>query len=331
MILMKTQISINIPVWMILGLLVVIFFIYMIIWLSKKDEGISKKTSEDHLHEENSSINWIEKKDLLYWLIIISLGSISIFSFKYKTADEVIDHWGFAGTIVSIILAVLAIIYTYYQSATTVDSTKRLERSTKKVQKATARVEKATEELENNNVNQVVSQLEEKLHFIILEMRNDFKQDLHSKFSSISELIANEISVVDSNLDLKGINWQEYLQSAIIKKLTIEGLVFLYLYYLYENEKLYSMDDTIKFLKNMNYAEDDLENGWYLILGEVRTFKFLNIISYEPANGSNENNEIARVTKFNDSLERELKGIFESSNQNVLIVKLALDKTFNQI
>lgn len=321
---MKTQVSINIPIWMILGIGVFVFII-MLLRNYNKDKEISKKiqktSDEENLDNEESSLNWIEKKDLLYWIIIICLGTISIFTFKYKTADEVIDHWGFAGTIVSIILAVLAIIYTYYQSATTVDSTKRLERSAKKVQKATTRVEEVTKELESNNVKKVISELEKNIQSIILEMKNDFKQDLHSKFSKFSGLNLEDNSM-DNKLELDGIDWKGYLEKNILNNnLTMEGMVFIYFYYLFINDILFSMDGTKKFLKNMNYLDEELENGSHVILGEARIFRSLNIMNYEL--GSNDG---VKFTWFNESVEEEMKSIF--NDESLLEVKSNLDKTF---
>lgn len=322
---MKTQISINIPIWILLGLLFVFLFIFILIKINNKDKGISKKMPEVSLPKDESSLNWIEKKDLLYWLIIICLGTISIFTFKYREASEVIDHWGFAGTIISIILAVLAIIYTYYQSATTVDSTKRLERSTKKVHKATTRVEEATKELESNNVKQIVLELEEKIKFIILEMKNELNKEINSNFSSLSDLIFNntEDTSNDNKLELKGVDWKGYFDKNIIQKLSMEGLVFIYIYYIYRYNKHFSMDDTKKFMKNMGYLEEELEAGSYIILGEMRTFRSLNIINYVA-----EGKDSIKITKLDDSVKKELDDIFTSNYQNFSHVKQNLDKTF---
>lgn len=53
-------------------------------------------------------------------IIIISLGQLLIhyYSSQVMTGSEVINYVSFAGTIVSIILAVLAIVYSFYQSFT---------------------------------------------------------------------------------------------------------------------------------------------------------------------------------------------------------------------
>lgn len=320
---MKTQVSINIPIWMIL-VIVVILFIFMLIRIYNRDKGISKKISEDHLRKDELSLNWIEKKDLLYWLIIICLGTISIFTFKYREASEVINHWGFAGTIISIILAVLAIIYTYYQSATTLDSTKRLERSAKKVTKATTRVEEVTKELEDNNVRKVVEELEEKLNNILSNMQNDFKAELQFGLSSFSELLSNNESAT-INFKLSENDWKNYLEKNIINRLTLEGLAISYIYYLYKNNLLYNIDLTKQFLLNLERFKDEFGVGGYIIQGQIRLFKSLNIIDYGAFEG---NKKIVKFTTIDPILQNEMEIIFNEQKGEVSQIIVCLDKTF---
>ncbi|WP_025114152.1 hypothetical protein [Lysinibacillus fusiformis] len=87
--------------------------------------------------KKKSLTSWIEVKDLLYWLLIICLGSISLFTYQYKENSEVIDHWGFAGTIVSIILAVVAIGFTLFQTLSSNLSSEKIADSADKIEKAT--------------------------------------------------------------------------------------------------------------------------------------------------------------------------------------------------
>ncbi|QXE01743.1 hypothetical protein [Terribacillus sp. DMT04] len=56
----------------------------------------------------------IEKKDMGYWIVILVLIMVGQFTFFYGDKNDIVSHIGFGGTIVSILLAVVAIIYSFY-------------------------------------------------------------------------------------------------------------------------------------------------------------------------------------------------------------------------
>ena len=318
---LTTLVPINIPAWM---LMVIPVLLILIIYTILKNNSVDKSKIET---DKETSINWIKKKDLLYWLIIICLGAISIFSFKYRKAAEMIDHWGFAGTIISIILAILAIIYTYYQSATTVDSTKRLERSAKKVQKATTRVEEATNELKNNNIETVVLDLEKRLGNILSKMQNEITDELRTM-----PFLKNDNSPTDISLNMSDEDWEKYVHKNIIKELTFEGLTISFAYYLFiHNEQYtYTNESAQKWFENMKQDKTGAEIGGYILLGQLRLFRSLNIINYEPTISENEN--IARLSNINDLLKKEMDEIFQSQDNNAFFKQAidALNKTFGK-
>jgi hypothetical protein len=86
-----------------------------------------------------------EKKDS-YYIIAILIGIIVvILAVKLGDNQSVIDYFGFAGTLVSIILAVVAIIYSFYQSSTYENSSSKLEISANKIENVTQNLDKIDE------------------------------------------------------------------------------------------------------------------------------------------------------------------------------------------
>ncbi|WP_313469271.1 hypothetical protein [Lysinibacillus sp.] len=136
---MRTQIPINVPAWslIIMPVLLIILIgliVLLVIHLVKpKQKKTDSKGKDAENNEDKTLTSWIKKKDLIYWLLIICLGTISLFTFRYKDATEVISHWGFAGTIVSIILAVIAIGFTLFQTLTSELSSEKIAKSAKKI------------------------------------------------------------------------------------------------------------------------------------------------------------------------------------------------------
>lgn len=87
----------------------------------------------------------VERKDLIYWIIILVLAIITIFTVKLGDNPDVIGYLGFGGTIVSILLAVVALIYSFIQTAASGNTTAILEDSAKKIESVTNSLKKVDE------------------------------------------------------------------------------------------------------------------------------------------------------------------------------------------
>lgn len=58
----------------------------------------------------------ITKKDLFYWLVILLAGMILIFVWKVGEQDTLINQFSLAGSVSSILLALIAIAYAFFQT-----------------------------------------------------------------------------------------------------------------------------------------------------------------------------------------------------------------------
>ncbi|PFJ00314.1 hypothetical protein [Priestia megaterium] len=85
------------------------------------------------------------KKDMTYWIIILILFIVGSFTFYYGSNKSMVSHIGFGGTIVSILLAVIAIIYSFYQSSTYESTTYKLDTSAQKIEEATTQLSDVSE------------------------------------------------------------------------------------------------------------------------------------------------------------------------------------------
>ncbi|MFZ3170664.1 MAG: hypothetical protein WA118_01540 [Carboxydocellales bacterium] len=107
----------------------------------------------------------IDKKDLIYWLII--LGATIIVTLTVKVADNAttVNYFGFAGTITSIILAAIAIVYSIFQSLSSGSSTEKLIESASKIQEVTIKIDNSTNDL--TLVSKSITDLNQKLTSIV--------------------------------------------------------------------------------------------------------------------------------------------------------------------
>ncbi|MBL0458638.1 hypothetical protein JD499_15755 [Aeromonas enteropelogenes] len=142
-------------------------------------------------------------------VIIMSLGQLLIhyYSTQVMSGSEVINYVSFAGTIVSIILAVLAIVYSFYQSFTqqnNVDSISReIERlketaidikvSSNSIKKASKFLPKIVDEL-SSLPNIVSDRVTEKTDHLLKAHNNEIKEHL-AKFNSYEFAVENEVSI----------------------------------------------------------------------------------------------------------------------------------------
>ncbi|MEN6350526.1 MAG: hypothetical protein ABFD08_14160 [Syntrophomonas sp.] len=100
----------------------------------------------------------IEKKDMFYWILILGLIVVYLIQHNYGSNAPLVEHIGFAGTLISIILAVLAIIYSYFQNFTTTSSTEKLIDSANRIENVTNTIQSATSELASTS--EQITQLE---------------------------------------------------------------------------------------------------------------------------------------------------------------------------
>lgn len=82
-------------------------------------------------------------------IIILFLGQLLLhyFSAQVMSGSEVINYVSFAGTIVSIILAVLAIVYSFYQSFTQQNNVDLISREVEKLKKTSKDINKSSENI----------------------------------------------------------------------------------------------------------------------------------------------------------------------------------------
>ncbi len=176
-----------------------VLFLFFFLAIRKIITKVKPQNSSQELHE------WVEKKDLAYWLIIIILFAVSTYTYKYSTNENVIAHWGFAGTIVSIILAIIAIVYTFFDNFTSKSSHQKLEESADKIKNI-------TKKLDSNNLVDSSNKIEEiglKLEAITSKMDkqlesinngiNEMQNNTNQNFSNFNKKLDDHLGLKTKN------------------------------------------------------------------------------------------------------------------------------------
>jgi len=117
-------------------------------------------------------------RDMFYITVYLLSIIVLVMTVKIETGSEVIDYVGFAGTLISILLALVAIIYSFFQSYLNQSSTSRLSETVNKVEESFKNVESY-----ENNIKSMESALN-----ISIEEIGLTSTEIKSTLDSIEEL-----------------------------------------------------------------------------------------------------------------------------------------------
>ncbi|MDA2210236.1 hypothetical protein [Bacillus cereus group sp. MYBK195-1] len=178
-------------------------FVYGIIFLFLMlvTRNILKEKPTEQLKTETGLHDWVQKKDLIYWLIIVMVCAISHYTYKYKDSGQLISHWSFGGTIVSIILAIIAIVYTFYDNFTSKSSVQQLENSAGKIKDITEKLDSSHLVNSSNKIEEISVQLE-----IIMNSMDTKMKGISTELSTIRGMNAQNFSDFTTKLEQLGLN-----------------------------------------------------------------------------------------------------------------------------
>lgn len=232
---MSTQVPISFSAWWLILIPILLILLNGIIVLivnhlvKTKQKKMARVNIENKNCDDKTLTSWIEKKDLLYWLLIICLGTISLFTFRYKNATEVISHWGFAGTIVSIILAVVAIGFTLFQTLSSNLSSEKIAVSADKIEKATMNLDTKTLLESSEIMNNAATFLKEKI--LTIEERLYSLDEEQKRFNEIAATGFSNIKNETLLPDGQGVyNLNKFIDEIYIN-LPYKPKIYIYTYF----------------------------------------------------------------------------------------------------
>lgn len=119
----------------------------------------------------------LQKKDLYYIIGILIAVIICILSVRLSDNTSVVDYFGFAGNLVGIVLAIVALIYSFYQNVVYGSVNQKLEQSAKQIEDATYKLNNLENiELTMSNLHTSTSQLENKIESTMGSIYTGYEQ-----------------------------------------------------------------------------------------------------------------------------------------------------------
>ncbi|KAA0965846.1 hypothetical protein FQ087_06150 [Sporosarcina sp. ANT_H38] len=259
---MDLKVPIHIPIWGIAVTPVLIVISIIVIILIT----LNVKKSPQPNSEKNEGIKeWVGKRDILYWLLMISLGSIGVITYEYRNSEEVISHWGFAGTVVSIILAVVAIGFTLFQTLSSNLSSEKIADSADKIESATLNLDTTTLVESGNIMRDAADFLKREMGVIRKELtiiRDETKQ-----YGSNWEEHFKNVNQSDINTREELVTMDDFLNKTL-PKLPYFPKIFIYTFFLSINKKVEIERKMTKDISDMlinfeNSDDDSNKSGKY--------------------------------------------------------------------
>lgn len=137
----------------------------------------------------------MKEKDYKYIIAILIIVIIGLFTFFYGSENnQIVSYLGFAGTITSLILSVVALIYTFYQSTTTVTQAQKLSETSTQLINAMDMLEHTQKQLAASIesfdfVSHQVAEVDNK----VVNIMNSIKLPRSSSQTSIPEYSSDEM------------------------------------------------------------------------------------------------------------------------------------------
>lgn len=256
------------------------------------------------------------KKDIkiinLKWIIfIIVLLIILLISTKVGNNADIVNYVGFAGTISSIILAIVAIIYSYYQSSLNTDSTNRLAEAVSKSEDSMMKLEEYESELDQigNKFTSGIKEMESstiKINSAINKIDDNFSLT-HSKQNELINMLksGNNSNDDDDDDEVKNIMNIDFMKNILNKNRSFKLIVKI-IYEKYVKKEVFNEREVAIEVANKIFKSQS-EVGTGIAAGT--TFAVLSLLE---SNGlivfdkDEEKNNNKMIIKFNKNIEAYL-------------------------
>lgn len=150
-------------------------------------------------------VNVMEVKDYRYIIGILVWTIVGVFTFHYGGKDsEIVSYIGFAGTVSSIILALLTIIYSYYQNSAAISGVRKIKKTSEEIVGTAERFNEVFNKFE----------LAQKEIAASLTCVNDIKDDVSRGMANLSEKLSGMVPIQDSKDDSSVIITKEMISNS---------------------------------------------------------------------------------------------------------------------
>lgn len=214
----------------------------------------------------------ITKRDLIYWLIYCISVSIILATNQLHQNLNIVNYIGFAGTLISIILAVLAIIYSFFQNFTYSNVNNQLIETSEKIEDLINSLKDTSENYSKKNEELIINY-------------DHYTKSLHQMIESKFDITKNEISAISDKLEniktssttekekdnTQNLNLKKQDIETFIKKTSVYGRYLIYAVKQLEISKIEF--NRKEFFREIFDSSADYAFGFYIATKTIGIFK----------------------------------------------------------
>ncbi|MEI7013452.1 hypothetical protein [Leptospira licerasiae] len=226
--------------------------------------------------------DYITKKDLTYWLIVISILLVQSMTIRFGSNDKLLDYLGFASTLISIVLSLLAIIYTFFQNFYQSSTVENLNKTSFDIRESAASL---------NSVSEIIRKSSQALHDGIDDRMERFNKKIENSTQEFEQIIVknfteNSKDPIESNKDGKNIKIDK-----LIKALRGQGtiisvdILFGFLRENFDKKKTFSVGELLDRITTVDDNSDMQEMNRSMAAGYssllILILRELNLLRFE--------------------------------------------------
>ena len=242
------------------------------------------------LENKNNCETCHEKKHLSYKLIVAFLVFLLVilFTHKFYADDNVFNFMSFASAIISIILAVLTIIYSYYTNGTTSSSVEKLGSASKKIEGTLIKVDEASQSYK--------------------ESADSLKNNIATLLSTISHvdqttekiLTAQGINNISNSRALKEAMSPDIVNN-FVRLSSLTGNILMY-------ASIKACDKKVNLVLNSIWNEKEIEycTGFLIAAKSAGLFNLKVLVNIDK--------KVVEIQEYNPALKEALKSHFSQKN-----------------
>ena len=244
------------------------------------------------------------KKDRNYHTIYISgyFIMLLILFFTYDIVKEdkdktIFEYFSFASVIVSIILAVLTIVYSYYSNSRSMSNVERLDETSRNLNNTSRNLNEVTDELakDNKELSKNIKQIIEKLDEVnnkVIQANENIKSINNDTYRNTETDTAKKVTITDESI-----------------KNFIDNCGFYPLYFLLACKYSHQKDKTFKISNIIKDDSDDTNIN--ILLGFAYSLIYMNFIT-----NKNEEDLEFNISSINNTIEEYIEDSINESVKN---------------
>lgn len=205
------SVTFNINIYLIIFIIILAIILSVTItsfYINKKMlKEIDVKLNKEYEYD-NEKKSIITKKDMAYWIVFLTIIGILWSSSHIYAKEDFTQYVSFSGTVTSIVLGVVAIIYSFFQSSDNSNSKESLQVVSTNLKKSSDEIKSHTEKVVG--LDGKLEELSKSIEKVVDDVK-EVSKDMQNSIESLTIRLENVESKVDeANTNIKKLDNKKF-------------------------------------------------------------------------------------------------------------------------